>query len=99
MKPRTSRTHPLRIDVVPCAPFAPGLIGITFCPGKCGDSVYGAHWQRDLAIDLDAIKAWGPSISVTLVEDHELLTLRVHGLRDGFQSRGIEWHHLPIADL
>lgn len=67
MTPRTSLTHPLRIDGLSCAPFASGTIGITFCPGKWGDSVYGAPWQRDLDVDLDAIRAWGVSVAMTLI--------------------------------
>ena len=47
----------------------------------------------------DAIKVWGPVHALTLMEDHELVTLHVRGLREGFQNRGIEWHHLPIVDL
>lgn len=99
MKPRTSLTHPLRIDAVDCLPFAHGTIGITFCPGKCGDSVHGAPWKRDLGIDLDAIQHWGASIALTLVEAHELELLLVRGLGDGFRDRGIRWYHLPIPDL
>ena len=44
MKARTSISHPLRIDELACAPWAPGTIGITFCPGKCGDSIFDSTW-------------------------------------------------------
>ena len=71
---RTSLSHPLRIDEVKAGD-AGGLIGITFCPGKCDTSLFGWDWkrdQRDLAVDLDAIALWRPCAVVTLVEDHEL---------------------------
>ena len=50
---RTSITHPLRIDDLS---LGNGRLGITFCPGKKGDSVFGAAWDRDLDLDMDAIK-------------------------------------------
>ena len=99
MTARTSQTDPLRVHEVSCAPFAPGTIGITFCPGKCGPSVYGAPWRRNLGVDLDAITAWGPRMAFSLVQEHELEMLNVPGLGEGFRTRGIEWHHLPIEDL
>jgi hypothetical protein len=49
---RTSTTHPIRIDPLPVGN---GHLGLTFCPGKRGDSVYGAPWARDLETDLTAI--------------------------------------------
>lgn len=99
MRPRTSHSDPLRIAQVSCRPNASGMIGITFCPGKCGDSVFGAPWQRDLDLDLDAVKNWGACMALTLIEDHEFEMLHVRGLGEGLRKRGIEWHHLPIADL
>lgn len=97
--PRTSHTHPLLIAEVSCGPSANGLIGITFCPGKCGESVNGAPWDRDIELDLDAVKDWGATVAFTLIERHELVALGVSGLGEGFRSRGIDWHHLPIVDL
>jgi protein-tyrosine phosphatase len=96
---RTSLSHPLRVDALPCHPHAPGVIGITFCPGKRGDSVYGAPWARDLALDLDAIAAWGADMMLTLVEAHELRHLGVPHLGEAVARRGVPWHHLPIRDL
>jgi protein-tyrosine phosphatase len=95
---RTSVTHPLRIDAVPAGKDG-GFIGITFCPGKKGDSVHGDNWYRDLALDLDAIARWQPSAVLTLIEDHEFGLLGVAGLSDGVRSRGMAWHHLPIVDM
>lgn len=98
MNARTSITYPLRIDELACAPWA-GTIGITFCPGKCGDSVFGTPWQRDLDLDLGVIKTWGADAALTLVEAHELHSLQVPTLGDGFRRQQIEWHHLPIVDV
>lgn len=99
MTARTSLTHPLRIHEVRCGPKGGGLIGITFCPGKRGPSFYGPAWQRDLEIDLDAVKEWGAQAVLTLTEEHELLELGVPNLGERVRFRRIDWHHLPIVDL
>lgn len=96
MKPRTSLSHPLQIATLPVGS---GAVGVTFCPGKQGDSVFGAPWARDIAIDLDAIQAWGAAAVVTLVEQHELAFLGVPDLGQRVVQRGMTWHHLPIVDL
>ncbi|KPQ00139.1 MAG: ADP-ribosyl-[dinitrogen reductase] hydrolase DraG [Rhodobacteraceae bacterium HLUCCA12] len=93
---RTSITHPLRIDDLP---LGNGRLGITFCPGKKGDSVFGAGWDRDLDLDMDAIKVWGADAVLTLIEDHEFDMLGVPQLGAAVKARGIEWFHFPIRDL
>lgn len=98
LKVRTSQSHPLRIDELRAGE-AGGVIGITFCPGKCGASNSGYRWERDLATDLDAIAAWRPGAMVTLIEDHEFEMLGVRGLGAQVRARGIDWHHLPIVDV
>lgn len=94
--PRTSQSHSLRIGALPVAN---GQLGLTFCPGKQGDSVFGDPWARDLDVDLDAIRAWGAKTVVTLIEEHEFSLLRVPGLGAGVAARGMEWLHLPIRDV
>lgn len=95
---RTSLSDPLRIAEVPAGE-AGGRVGITFCPGKCGDSLHGRPWARDLALDLDAVARWGAQAVATLIEDHEFDLLGVRALGREVRSRGIEWHHLPIVDV
>ena len=95
---RTSATHPLLIAEV-AAGSGGGIVGITFCPGKTGSSLWGPHWQRDLAVDIDVIARWGASVVVTLIEDHEFAMLGVVGLGTAVQARGMAWHHLPIVDV
>lgn len=96
--PKTSLSHPLRVDEVHCAPFADGVLGLTFCPGKEASSLSGDPWSRDLDLDLDRVRDWGAQVALTLIETHEFELLKVPGLGEGFKSRGIEWHHLPIVD-
>lgn len=95
---RTSITDPLRIDEVSAYP-APGVIGITFCPGKRDANARSGAWERDLAADLGAIRDWGASTLVTLIEDHEFGLLGVPNLPSLAAAVGLEWHHLPIRDV
>ncbi len=94
---RTSQTHPLQIAEVRASP-SHGRIGITFCPGKRDRFARTGAWERDLAIDLDAIAEWGAKLVLTLVEADELAALEVPQLGQEVARRGIEWRHLPIAD-
>lgn len=96
-KLRTSASHPLQIAEVRASP-AHGRIGITFCPGKHDASALTGGWARDLAADLDAIRHWGASLVITLVEPGELRLLRVPQLGEEVQRRAMQWLHLPIPD-
>ena len=95
-KIRTSETDPLRIAALPVGA---GLVGITLCPGKQGDSVFGAGWARDLATDIAVIREWGASAVVTLIEEHEFEMLGVQALPEAVRAAGLEWHHLPVKDV
>jgi len=54
--------------------------------------------NRDLSVDVDAIRKWGAAVVLTLVEQHELELLQVPELGAMVRSRGMEWIHLPIRD-
>lgn len=95
---RTSITHPLQIAEI-SAPGTKGIIGITFCPGKKQVNAMSGVWDRDLGIDLDAIKAWGASTVITLIEPHEIKALKVSGLGKQAAQRGMAWRHMPITDV
>jgi ADP-ribosylglycohydrolase/protein-tyrosine phosphatase len=95
---RTSHSHPLRIDELPW-PGGGGVIGLTFCPGKRDHGAMTGAWERDLEVDLDAVRAWGAHAVVTLMELHELDTLQVPGLGEAVTQRGMAWLHLPITDV
>ncbi|GAM10331.1 dual specificity protein phosphatase 23 [Geobacter sp. OR-1] len=96
MKARTSITDPLIINGV-SAPGTNGVIGMTFCPGKKDEGISGL-WNRDLTTDLQAIKTWGATTLVTLVEDKELHQLGVSELPVLAIELGLHWLHLPIKD-
>lgn len=94
---RTSEAHPLRVDEVR-APGIAGRIGITFCPGKKGESFTGPNWDRSMEADLERVRLWGAAHVVTLIEDFEFEMLQVRELGDTVASKNMDWHHLPIVD-
>lgn len=97
MAVKTSITHPLQIGEVGVP--SGGVLGLTFCPGKCQPNSTQGNWQRDLAIDLDLVKAWGAAAVVTLMPTGELQAVKVGHVGDEVEARGMEWHHLPIRDV
>jgi ADP-ribosyl-[dinitrogen reductase] hydrolase len=95
---RTSLTHPLKIAALSAGPIF-GRVGITFCPGKYDRHAMSGYWDRDLSLDLDAIRDWGAAAVVTLVEPRELVVLRVEHLGEEVLRRRMLWFHLPIIDV
>lgn len=94
----TSATSPLAIAPV-TLPGGAGVIGMTICPGKKGPSARrDVMWDRDLDSDIAAIREWGATAVVTLMENAELRRLQVADLGARVTSAGLEWLHLPIAD-
>ena len=91
----TSVTDPLQIAELPAGN---GIIGLTFCPGKCQSNAMSGSWQRDLATDIAAIIRWGATSVVTLMETSELVRYQVPALGEAVEAAGLEWHHLPIRD-
>jgi hypothetical protein len=57
------------------------------------------YWDRDLDLDLDAIRDWGAAAVVTLLETREFALLRVERLGDEVMRRNMLWFHLPIIDV
>lgn len=94
---RTSLSHPLRINRLQLGNL-PGELGLTFCPGKRGDAIYGGRWDRNLAQDLEVIKAWSPSVVITILEPHEFSLLGVPELPAVMAYQDFEWLHLCIRD-
>jgi ADP-ribosyl-[dinitrogen reductase] hydrolase len=77
-----------------------GRVGITFCLGNHDRQAMSGYWDRDLALDLDAIRDWGAAAVVTLVEAMELALLGVERLEEEeVLRRRMLWFHLPIVDV
>lgn len=97
---RTSVSHPILVDYLSdeVAPFR-GRIGMTFASGKYQPGGATGHWERDLSIDArDLAEKYGTHLLVSLVEDHELLELRIEGLVAAFEARGVRVLRLPFPD-
>lgn len=94
---RTSVTDPLRIATVPVGDKG-GAVGITFAPGKHQTAAMTGIWQRDLGLDLEAIRQWGASDLITLLEPQEFAELGVSELPKATHEIGMRWHGLPITD-
>ena len=95
---KTSDTHPLTINPVRL-PHVKGVIGMTFCPGKKGPSLYSGSWDRDLGKDLAAIVDWGADAVISLVEEFEFELLMVPDFKRQVQKFKLEWFHFPIIDV
>jgi ADP-ribosyl-[dinitrogen reductase] hydrolase len=92
---KNSKNSPLQIAEVLLGA-GEGRLGLTLCPGKKDAS---RNWDRDLKEDMRAIRAWGASIVVTLIEDHEFHLLAVENMEQEVRALGMEWRHLPIRDV
>ena len=96
-KAKTSESDPLWIGEVSSGG-GQGLIGITLCPGKTDRFALTGWWARHLDTDLEAIRVWGATAVVTLLEQSEMDDLGVADLGEAVRDRGMEWLHLPTRD-
>lgn len=96
---KTSLTHPLEIPAATVS--GGGKIGMALCPGKRQPLAVTGPWDRDLAIDMTAIHAFGAVLLVTLMELAELEQAGVPArtMQLATANFGIAWLHLPIADF
>ncbi len=101
LRPRTSDSDPIRIDWLPGDQTAPGRVGLTFAPGKKRDAIFVGDviWKRDLDTDLGAFVEARVNVLVTLLEAHELVSLRIPTLFDNVRRASIEVVHLPVRDV
>jgi protein-tyrosine phosphatase len=94
---RTSLTHPLEIATLSIGDRG-GAVGVTFAPGKHQSAAMTGIWERDLMLDLAAVRAWGASRLITLLEPHEFEELGITELSARAADAGLHWHGLPITD-
>lgn len=55
-------------------------------------------WSRDLDMDLRAIRSWGASHLISLIEPWEFEELQITALPERAASHGLRWDGLPIVD-
>lgn len=93
---RTSTSDPLQFDEIN---IGKGVLGLTFCPGKVTQGIYGGYWRRDLPLDCQRIHQWHASHIITLIEEGEFSELGVPDLAEALNSLEAQWIHLPIRDM
>jgi ADP-ribosyl-[dinitrogen reductase] hydrolase len=94
---RTSKSHPLAIQTV--TPLGTnGAIGMTLCPGRKGSSLEGGSWNRDLAMDLEAVRAWKPDAVIALLEQHEYAMLGIPHFRKAVAAAKLPWSFASMPD-
>lgn len=93
----TVKNPPKLIDSVRI-PGVEGLIGITSCPGMREEYVFDLY-SESLIDDLQALRAWGAVVVVTLLEDTELHSLGVRDLGKNIVALNMIWLHLPVHNM
>ena len=94
---RTSLSHPLQIATLSVGQRG-GAIGVTFAPGNHQDVAMTGSWSRDLDLDLQAVRSWGASHLVSLIEPWEFEELQITALPERAASHGLRWYGMPIVD-
>ena len=96
-KVKTSKSDPIFVKWVD----APEgyTVGITIGPGKKMPAREGFDWDRDVAQDLDKLRADGMDVLVCLLEKQEMADIGVAHLLDAARERGIDALHFPIRDV
>lgn len=92
--PRTSVSHPLIINTIAVSN---GELGLTFCPGKKQANAMTGSWDRDVALDIESVQAWGATAVISLLESFEYDELEVRNLPAIYQEH-FQWFNLPIPD-
>ncbi len=96
----TSENSPIRVEFIRSDRFPSlGRLGMTFAPGKKQAYAASGAWDRDLKTDLQRLRSvFGVDVLVSLVEDHELVSLQIEDLVAKCNSVGIEIIRFPIPD-
>lgn len=86
----TIAADPIRIDWIPTALW-PGRLGLTFAPGKKGQSVYqpGVTHNRDVMTDMRTLAQQGTNVVAPLIEDFEYDLLGMEGYEQAAQGNNI----------
>ncbi len=92
----TVKNPPQLIDRIKI-PGIEGMLGITSCPGMRDDFIFDLY-SESLLDDLQAIRAWGAAVVVTLLEETELNLLGVRELGKHVVALNMIWLHLPVRN-
>lgn len=89
--------EPNKIDTI-AVPGTVGSLGLVACPGVRVHQASGVS-KKHLLTDIQALKDWGASGVVSLIETHEFTMNKVESLPKLLNEAGIWWIHLPIIDM
>lgn len=90
---KTSSSHPLEINFVNHAVLGKSRIGMTMCPGR-----NKKDHRRNLKMDIAALLQTGTQVLVSLVQQHELDSMKIPDMMTRVRAAGIEVIHAPIKD-
>lgn len=88
---------PLCIDALHLS--SGGRIGMTACPGRWRLIGNLGVEHNGLEQDLAAIRAWGATAVLSLMEQDEFESLGITAIGQYTQRLGMVWYHLPIVDF
>ncbi len=96
----TSESHPIQVDFVsPQLLRSQGRLGMTIAPGKQNVGMQFV-WQRNLVQDLDRLRDYYQTdVLVSLIEESELIQLKIPELFTEVQKRGMRSLWFPIPDF
>ena len=91
--------NPIRVDWIPTALW-PGQLGLTFAPGKKGESLLqpGVTHNRSVEADMQELARQGATVVAPLIEDFEFEMLGMAGYHDFAGQSGISVSACPIVD-
>lgn len=90
---KTSSSHPLEVNFVTHQVLGKSRIGMTMCPGR-----NKKDHRRNLKMDVAALLQVGTQVLVTLVQQHELDSMKIPDMMTRVRAAGIEVIHAPIKD-
>lgn len=90
---KTSSSHPLEVNFVTHQVLGKCRIGMTMCPGR-----NKKDHRRNLTMDVAALLQVGTQVLVTLVQQHELDSMKIPDMMTRVRAAGIEVIHAPIKD-
>lgn len=88
-----------QIDTIPVLGF-PGALGLVACPGvRLHEPNSFKRFGRNVRQDLREILHWRANGVVTLMEEDELVELRLFNLPNLLEKQGLWWRFMPIIDM
>lgn len=90
---KTSSSHPLEVNFVTHSVLGKSRIGMTMCPGR-----NKKDHRRNLQMDIASLLQVGTQVLVTLVQQHELDSMKISDMMTKVRAAGIEVIHAPIKD-